>query len=203
MDVPPVAPDSYIVYKITCNHCQKVYIGSTKSTLKSRFERHKRDALQDSKLKIHRHMKIINIRRFTITQIGDVTFSTRAEARGCENFWIKELNTVSNGFNGKFESQICYHDIRRKFCTPCGGSMSKCVEHGRIRYQCNKPPCSASATNICNHNKQKHQCSICKGKRCHWCEKVYGVTSYETHMRSTKHENALIPNLKFLFGNEA
>ena len=88
----------YIVYKITNDVNDKVYIGRTAFTLKKRFAEHKNEATKD---KIHRPiydaMREIGTDHFQITEIE--TVETEQEANEREMFWIDYYNSVLDGYN--------------------------------------------------------------------------------------------------------
>jgi hypothetical protein len=86
------------IYKIVNSDTDDIYIGSTKMTLKKRFEKHL-GALSNSKksnFKIYKLMKELGSNKFKIVLLEDVMVKTKEELLDKENYFIKTLNPSLN-----------------------------------------------------------------------------------------------------------
>lgn len=86
------------IYKITNKINNKVYIGKTKNSIKSRFSKH----LKNAKNKVNRHlydsMNHYGYDNFEISLIEECQSLDELEER--EKYWIKEFDSISpNGYN--------------------------------------------------------------------------------------------------------
>lgn len=90
------------VYKITNTINQKLYIGQTVKTAKKRFEDHKQAFKKYVKkgkntTKLYNAFKEIGIENFKVEKIENC--ETREELDKREIYWIKNLNTMEQGYN--------------------------------------------------------------------------------------------------------
>jgi hypothetical protein len=146
------------VYKIVNTMDELIYIGATGATLSHRMVQHRANAKTGKTSTIYTHMRDIGIEKFSIILIEQLENVTKEQLRAKEDKWIKELDTVNNGLNGRYEmGQTCIHNKRRSNCKECGGSAI-CI-HNKYRSSCKE--CNGSA--ICIHNKQRLQCKECEG----------------------------------------
>ena len=87
-----------IIYKITNNQNNKVYIGQTIRTLEERFRRHKNDALNNV-IDTHfaRAIRYYGPEAFSAEIID--TAETQEELNEKERFWIHHYNSIEEGYN--------------------------------------------------------------------------------------------------------
>lgn len=83
-----------IIYKITNDINNKVYIGQTSQTLMDRWNEHCSNDFDDSGL--HRDMKIYGTDHFIIEEIERCSQEEKNER---EKYWIKYYNSYTNGYN--------------------------------------------------------------------------------------------------------
>lgn len=88
-----------VIYKIVNLVNGKVYIGQTIRTIESRFARHLNDAKNNpnTHLKLHRAINKYGSDKFTIEKIDEAT--TQEELNEKERYWIKEYDSMNNGYN--------------------------------------------------------------------------------------------------------
>ncbi len=147
------------VYKIVNSVDSLVYVGSTTQTLAKRMTTHRNNAKLGKPELVYYHMRELGISKFEIFLLQETAAITREALRALEHKWICELDTVKNGLNGRYESQICEHEKCRAKCKDCIGSAI--CEHGRQRTTCKE--CGGSQ--ICEHQKQRQQCKECGGSQ--------------------------------------
>lgn len=158
------------VYKIVNSVDELKYIGSTGATLSRRMVGHRCNAKKGKTFTIYTHMREIGIDKFSIILIEQLNNVTKEQLRAREDYWIKELDTVNNGLNGRYEmSPICPHNKQHAQCKECGG-CNICI-HNKYWFQCKE--CEGSS--ICIHNKRRNSCKECNGDKykCELCNKVY------------------------------
>lgn len=92
------------IYKIVNDVDDKIYIGSTTSSLSARMYRHRSDAknCKMNKLKLYNHMREIGIEHFKIELVEEIKNCVRNQLRILEDKYIKLLDTVKNGLNGRY-----------------------------------------------------------------------------------------------------
>ncbi len=87
-----------IVYKITNNKNEKVYVGSTNYSLENRMIRHKSvDKKGTKKSKLYLAFKEIGFENFKAETIENC--STKEEMAAKEIYWIGKFNSIENGYN--------------------------------------------------------------------------------------------------------
>ena len=88
------------IYKITCTHCQKLYIGSTRQLhgLLGRLSNHRSDA-KKYKSKFYAHMNEVGTECFEIDNLQDVDVETDEERYRAEQVFIDQFNSIEAGFN--------------------------------------------------------------------------------------------------------
>lgn len=115
--------EHYFIYKITNSVDDKVYIGSTKQTLKKRFTGHKGEARGGNLKKVSAHMRNVGIDKFMIEVIKEMNVNSRKEARIEENNEIEkvEKSKLLNSMraytynNDKTRDQVKKRKNRRDF----------------------------------------------------------------------------------------
>lgn len=87
-----------LIYKVENKVNGKIYIGQTARNFKERKAHHLRDALNDSNLPFHRAIRKYGEGNFTWGIVDEC--STVEELNKREEYWIRELNTISpHGYN--------------------------------------------------------------------------------------------------------
>ena len=86
-----------IIYKITNNINNKVYIGATYQCLKSRFSQHLREVKYGSKLKIHSAIREFGKENFSIEEICRTVDKNKLYL--LERKYIKFFNSKDKGYN--------------------------------------------------------------------------------------------------------
>ena len=97
----------YIVYKITNNLNNKIYIGQTTETIQKRFQRHCGYQLNDNTY-LHRAMKKYGCDNFIIEEIERVNNQNELDER--EYFWIQYYQSHIKGYNLKDSMGKCGGD---------------------------------------------------------------------------------------------
>jgi hypothetical protein len=163
------------IYKITNDVNDLIYIGSTTQTLSRRMAGHRKRAKIGCTSCIYKAMWDIGIDHFICVLLREVTDVNKEHLRAYENGYITRLDTVKNGYNGRYEvGHICEHERQRTHCKDCSGSFcehgkqrSKCKEcgggsvcvHKRIRSKCKE--CGGGS--FCEHKRMRRQCKECGG----------------------------------------
>jgi len=86
-----------IIYKITNIINNKVYIGLTKGSLESRWNRHVNSSVNGSNFTIHNAIRKYGSKNFkieTIEKCNSISSLKKSEIK-----WIKELNSLNGGYN--------------------------------------------------------------------------------------------------------
>lgn len=88
------------VYKIVNKINGKIYVGQTTETLKQRFSRHMGYQKEEKDTKFYRAVRKYGVSNFYIELIEEV--DTLEELNKREEYWIRELNTVEEGYNSYY-----------------------------------------------------------------------------------------------------
>ena len=107
------------IYKIINNINEKIYIGSTTQQLSKRFYCHKSDAKNEYKQNspIYKAMNELGHEKFQIVLIELYSCSSKEELFARETYYIKEHNTIKNGYNllySKRSQKEYYEDNKEK-----------------------------------------------------------------------------------------
>ena len=109
-----------VIYLITCNFCQKQYVGSTKN-LKTRFTNYKSDIKQSKKscTCVQHFGKVHNWSDFRIQPIEQVHLTDEMQSSekerkllARERHWMAELRTIHFGLNDRDDLRL---ELRRNF----------------------------------------------------------------------------------------
>lgn len=95
-----------LIYKITNNKNNKIYVGQTSTSLDNRWKRHLKIALDinnkiysDDGMIIYRAMRKYGVENFSISVIED-DIKTKKELNERESYWIDKYNCIRpNGYN--------------------------------------------------------------------------------------------------------
>ena len=173
------------VYKISNDIDDLLYVGSTTTALSKRMWKHRDNTKLGKQSCIYKHMREIGVEHFKIVLLEMHENITKEELRAIEDKYIKELDTVANGLNGRYEcGWKCEHGKLRWLCKICDGSQI--CEHKNRKYRCKE--CNGSQ--ICEHNKRKYHCKICNGNKyhCDICDKTYcSKSGLNRHFKSKAH----------------
>jgi len=110
------------IYEITNSINDKVYVGATTTSIKTRMRDHRRCARKECKTPIYIAMHTHGIENFTIRIIEECDNNIRFER---EKYWIKELDTTKNGYNitlGGMGGQLYEHEEIKKKLIETGSS---------------------------------------------------------------------------------
>lgn len=88
----------WIIYKHTSIRSGKAYIGVTKNSMKTRWQKHVRDAINGSALHFHRAISLYGAENWTHEILAD-KIDTLEEAFALEKYYIKKEGTFENGYN--------------------------------------------------------------------------------------------------------
>jgi len=90
------------IYRIINDVDDKIYIGSTVSELRKRFDDHKRMSINtagSTKSKLYNIMYEIGIDHFKIVLVEDYKCENKDQLNAREQYWIEFYNTIKNGYN--------------------------------------------------------------------------------------------------------
>ena len=91
------------IYKVSCGcGCGKIYIGSTKDTLRGRWGNHKRmaKAHKNNTRKLFVHMNEVGFDMFNVVEMERFECRDNDHQRQVEDSHIQQHDTVSKGLNG-------------------------------------------------------------------------------------------------------
>ncbi len=161
------------IYKITCSHCLKMYVGSTKKTPKQRLQKHKsaRTTKTRKLYKLTKHMCEVGCNKFTVELIEEIDVKTNEDRFKRENHFILEYDTIVSGFNCR-----CAHvsdnikKIRKRI------SDKKYRESHKPQYNIYRKAHRAKQP------KDKYVCECCDYK-------TPRLDTYKRHLRGSRHKN--------------
>lgn len=88
----------WIIYKHTSIRSGKAYIGVTRNSMKTRWQKHVRDAINGSNSHFHRAIRLYGAENWTHEILVD-KIDTLEEAFALEKHYIKKEDTFENGYN--------------------------------------------------------------------------------------------------------
>lgn len=88
---------NYYIYKIINKVNGKIYVGQTTETIERRFKRHMGYQKDKHDTKFYRAVRKYGVENFYIELIEEVNSKEELDIR--EEFWIKELNSIDDGYN--------------------------------------------------------------------------------------------------------
>ena len=98
-----------IIYKITNDYNDDIYIGSTCDTLGRRFARHKSDFINNNyncrSRKLYKLMDEIGFERFLIQKICDYPCENKLELKQGEGKYIREMGTLNMKVAGRTKKE--------------------------------------------------------------------------------------------------
>jgi hypothetical protein len=144
------------VYRIDCLcGCEGFYIGSTSESLSKRMAGHRRD-MKLYQRPLYNHMREVDDPdQFTISLVERVEFNTREELAARENYYIRTLGAIKNGFNRRIEVSSADADIRKTLTE----RTKKWSADNKDRYKCMKPGCTYATPRrlgLLSHLARKH-----------------------------------------------
>lgn len=92
--------DIIYIYKIVNKVNGKIYVGQTTETLKQRFSRHMGYQKDSSDTKFYRAVRKYGVNNFYIELLEEV--QTQEDLNAREEYWIRLLNTVEDGYNSYY-----------------------------------------------------------------------------------------------------
>jgi hypothetical protein len=184
------------VYKIVNDQDDLVYIGSTVGTIEKRFNRHKKDARNDSTCALHFHMRALGFEHFSIHLIDTVRWATVDELQVVESKYITSYKSVIVGLNLQYASRMCHHECVLKCCKDCNISIA-CEHHSNRRW-CHICKHTGNALDMCYHNKMRGYCHYCN--RCKCCDAISTAQHILTadHIQNKIRADALDARRKFI-----
>jgi group I intron endonuclease len=144
------------IYKLVNDIDDKIYVGSTATTLAKRLYGHKNSAKRKPDTHVYRHLNTVGWDNVRIVLIESIVVQNKDQLRMNEQRYIDELRPELNK-NAAYVN--CPHGNNYHQCKKCCGS-SIC-EHNRYKSQC-KDCCGSR---ICEHNRQKSTCRECGGSQ--------------------------------------
>lgn len=184
------------IYKIVNDLDDLIYIGSTVGTILKRFDRHKKDARNDSPCALHFHMRAHGVEHFSIHLIDTVQWVTVDALHVMESKHMTTHRSVIAGLNSQYASRMCYHGYILKQCTNCNICIA-CEHHSNRRgcFQCRN---TENELDICHHNKMRACCHYCNKCKCcdAICTKEHAMT--KDHIQNKMGADELIAQRKFI-----
>lgn len=128
-----------IIYKITNDINNKVYVGQTRRSLRTRWKGHLKDAERGSNYAIHCAIRKYGAEHFHIEQIDIAASLYELDCK--EDYWITTLNTLApNGYNlkqggktGRFTEDVLRRKHDALYRKPSGRSKAiECIETGEV-----------------------------------------------------------------------
>ena len=168
------------VYKLVNSVDNRIYVGSTISSLAKRKNEHKSKARKYPDRHAYAHLNSIGWRNVRIILIETYHCSSKDELCAREQYYINLLNPSLNK-NSAIDD--CPHGRIKALCVECGGS-SIC-EHARIKSRC----VQCEGGSICEHGIQKANCKECSGIDCEFCNTTTSKGKLKRHCRGPKHRN--------------
>jgi hypothetical protein len=193
-----------LIYKMVSALDDKIYVGSTRGTLRLRKSKHKSASKIKPNRRVYEHLNRVGWSNVRIVLIESFPCNNRDELIRREQYYIDLLKPELN----KNSSYVhCPHGRNHNTCIPCNGSAicehikqkSQCIicdgtsicEHKRLKSQC----IQCGGSKICEHNHQKNQCKLCNADKykCDYCCK-----SYSSKHVLKKHYTSMLHKLKFI-----
>lgn len=170
------------IYKIVNDVDNRIYIGSTKNTLRDRMYSHRSASRQNTESKIYRFMREVGEDHFKILLIEEREFKSRDEMVSLEDEYIKKYNTINEGLNEYYATL----NLQRK-----RESRKKYVEENKKAYMDSFNKCR-QALRSKNIETKRFVCEVCgyvafdkqrleshmKSKWVHTPKQVYEQTKY-------------------------
>ena len=91
------------IYKITNTLNNKIYIGSTKTTIEQRFNEHCK-SLDGSPL--HKDMQEVGVENFTVEEVKKVDYVDEQTLLICESCYMMQFDSITNNYNTKFSTDM-------------------------------------------------------------------------------------------------
>lgn len=142
------------IYKLVNNVDNKIYIGSTATTLTKRLFGHKKDSKTHIDRFVYKHLNFIGWGSVSIVLIETFECKSKDELCARERHWY---DTLKPELNSNIPKSICPHGREECNCKECNGAGI--CEHNRLKQQCKL--CGGSS--ICEHNRVKSICEKCGG----------------------------------------
>jgi hypothetical protein len=139
------------IYKLCSNVDDKIYVGSTCSTLKKRKAQHV-SARKHLNGRVYEHFNLIGWANVQIIELEWVICLNRTQLRAHERRWYDKLKPELNMNRPK---DNCPHGYKESTCVECDGP--NICEHRRVRYNC--APCKGGGR--CDHGNSKYRCVLC------------------------------------------
>jgi group I intron endonuclease len=144
------------IYKLVNDIDDKIYVGSTATTLAKRLHGHKNSAKRKPDIHVYRHLNTVGWDNVRIVLIESIVVQNKDQLRMNEQRYIDELRPELNK-NAAYVN--CQHGNNYQQCKDCGGSQI--CEHNRMKPQCK----DCGGSQICEHNRQKSTCKDCCGSQ--------------------------------------
>lgn len=176
----------YKIYSTKPELNNQCYIGSTTQKLSYRFSGHRRDSRgTKSKATVHELMRQYGLDAFRIELLEAVNCGNKEELRVYENKWIKQLNTVVNGWNCQYA--VFNEENERQQKKQYRETNKEKIKQYEKRYRLNnKDRIKQKKHTYYQNNKGKFKCES--------CNTAYGSTrDLNRHKLSQCHKNNL-PN---------
>ena len=162
------------IYKLINNADDKIYIGSTISTLTKRKSSHKKKAEQKINRRVYKHLNEIGWENVDIVLVENYSCNSKDELYACERKWIDELKPALNIAMPTRTKQQYREDNKEKIAEKKRqyeqdnkekiaekrrqyeqDNKDKIAERQRQYYQVNKERIAEYARQYCQNNKEK------------------------------------------------
>jgi hypothetical protein len=168
------------IYKISNDIDNLAYVGSTTGTIHCRFADHKNDAVNDSCLTLHAHMRDLGFEHFYVESLEEVHDITLNQLHALETAHIIKQKTLFNGLNLTYPWKRCEHGKTVLQCKLCSSELL--CEHEMFIKSCRLCSLSPRGLTICRHRKLKVSCRSCNN--CAICDSLATIQ----HLESSKHK---------------
>lgn len=194
------------VYKIVCScGCNKLYVGSTFSSLSKRMAHHQVDSKKKrhSNRKLYAHMNSLgNWQMFNIIELESLHVDNKDQLRTLEDKYICSLNTkIPAGYNelyakGTRQRRDRQNEKRKKTSVEVKAKINQYYTEGKESRQTDRSKAHSKFYRQTHKEeiKQKQQRHAQKNKdkfTCEYCD-TYSTsrkTDYERHTQSKRHQS--------------
>lgn len=150
------------IYVIKNHKNELVYVGSTTQPLYKRFSWHKKDMtrLKNQQRPLYKDMLEFGVEHFYIELLEEYPCENIEQLHQREGYWIRELNTYNNGYNGQIQGRSrgdYYQETKNRHLELCKrwveNNKEKVTKYYHDRYEKKKEELLAQRKQYYEKNK--------------------------------------------------